>query len=39
MLQIPQEKSTKITKFGTVVHSPVSRANSVFQCLLVRFLV
>ena len=39
MLQISQEKSTKIAKFATVVHSPVSRANAVFQCLLVQFLV
>ena len=39
MLQIPQEKSTKISQFATVVHSPVSRAKAVFQCLLVQFLV
>lgn len=39
MLQIPQEKSTNIAKLGTVVHSPLSRENSVFQCLLVQFLV
>lgn len=39
MLQILQEKSTKIAKFATVVHSPVSRAKAVFQCLLVQFLV